>query len=407
MVDKLHKNTRRNILADRDETEENIFHLVLIRAVAQGKVQIAGKHTGTQHKMRSQHIHIDRLLQEFLQLGVVGFDMNAVANFIEDSLVLREILGILTRMQFLAKALELFGTQSKSFVLLHMLQQIQQFTTLRALEAAETRRLYKAHILPAHSGSKTQYICRTVEVKEALLTAPIGTVDDKGSIQRKVLLASDMLILHHVHKMIEEIFPAVRQQGDDSVLLIGRQRAVACDALDNIAVDFFLVTSRNLLGSGQMFTVKCFAELRRVEIRLPLTECQVVKQVDNIQVDKVCFHRIVWEIRPDGRSLGDSLGVLHNQIVQSGPRFEEGSVRRIAESHKEVVRHRVAILNQLHVGGAYIPLLNDMFPFFCGCGRNDSAMMQKSNAVEILNSQHTNLLTKQKNPAPRRFSTRV
>ncbi len=66
VVDKLHKNTRRNILADRDETEENIFHLVLIRAVAQGKVQIAGKHTGTQHKMRSQHIHIDRLLQEFL-----------------------------------------------------------------------------------------------------------------------------------------------------------------------------------------------------------------------------------------------------------------------------------------------------------------------------------------------------
>ena len=214
-----------------------------------------------------------------------------------------------------------------------------------------------------------------------------------------------MLILHHAHKMIEEIFPAVRQQVDDSVSLIGRQRAVAGDALGDIAVDSIRIAGGNLLGSGQMLTVKSFAELGRVEVRLPLTEGQVVEQIDHIQVNKVSFHRIVWEIRPDRRSLGDSLGVLHNQIVQSGPRFEEGGVRRIAESHKEVVRHGIAILNQLHVGRADISRFYSLFPFFCGCGRDDTAMMQKSNAVEILNSQHTSLLTKQKK-IPRREDSR-
>ena len=79
-------------------------------------------------------------------------------------------------------------------------------------------------------------------------------------------------------------------------------------------------------------------------------------------------------------------------------------MRRIAESHKEVVRHRVAILNQLHVGGAYIPLLNGMFPFFCGCGWHDSTMVGKGDTVAIEYSQHSDLLTYKK--IPRREDSR-
>ena len=80
-------------------------------------------------------------------------------------------------------------------------------------------------------------------------------------------------------------------------------------------------------------------------------------------------------------------------------------MRSLAACLKEVVCHHIAILQQLHIRGAYNALLYRRLPFLCRCGRDDTAMVQKSNAVEIFNSQHTNLLTKQKSRIEKNLDT--
>ena len=164
MVDKLDQNAGLYTLADRDEPEQDIFHRGSILATAQSEVQIPGKHTGTKHKMCRQQFCVHRRLHQFLQLRVIGLDFYTVADLIEDGFVLREILGVLTRMQLLAQTLELFRTECKPFILLDMFKQTQKFTALCSCKAAETRCLGKAYILPAHGSGKTQHIGSTLEI---------------------------------------------------------------------------------------------------------------------------------------------------------------------------------------------------------------------------------------------------
>ena len=164
MVDKLDQNAGFYTLTDRDEPEQDILHRGRILATTQSEVQIPGKHTRTKHKMRCQQFRIDRGLHQFLQLRVIGLDFNTVADLIEDGFVLREILGVLTRMQLLAQTLELFRTECKAFVFLDMFKQTQKFTALCSCKAAETRCFGKAHIRPAHSSGKTQHIGSTLEI---------------------------------------------------------------------------------------------------------------------------------------------------------------------------------------------------------------------------------------------------
>ena len=80
-------------------------------------------------------------------------------------------------------------------------------------------------------------------------------------------------------------------------------------------------------------------------------------------------------------------------------------MRSLAARLKEVVCHDIAILQQLHIRGAYKALLYHRLPFLCRRRRDDTAMVQKSNSVEIFNSQHTNLLTKQKSRIEKNLDT--
>lgn len=80
MVDELNQHTRFDALAHRDKSEQNIFHLLFIGAVAQRKVQVSGKHTGPHHQVSGKQFSIDRFLHKFLELGVVCLNLNAIAN---------------------------------------------------------------------------------------------------------------------------------------------------------------------------------------------------------------------------------------------------------------------------------------------------------------------------------------
>lgn len=303
MVDKLDQNAGLYTLADRDEPEQDILHRGSILATAQSEVQIPGKHTGTKHKMCRQQFCVDRRLHQLLQLRVIGLDFNTVADLIEDGFVLREILGVLTRMQLLAQTLELFRTECKAFVFLDMFKQTQKFTALCSCKAAETRCLGKAHILPAHSSGKAQHIGSALEIQEAFLGFPVGTMDDIGYIQCKVLLTRNILILHQRHYLIQKLLATVREKHLYGILLIRRKRGFARYALNKIPVDFILGASWNLLGCGKVVSIKTLAESGRVRVGGPCPTAQIVEVVDDIQLHKARFHRIVREIRPDGRSL--------------------------------------------------------------------------------------------------------
>ena len=404
MVNELDKHTGLDALAYRDETEKHILLLAFIGTVANCKVQIAGKHAGAQHEVRGEQVHVDRLFQEFLQLGVVGLDTDAVADLVEDSLVLREPLGILARMQLLAQALELLRTQREALILLHMFQEVQQFTALGTLKAAETRRFGETHILVTHRSSQAQHIRGALEIKEARLTTPVGTADKESCVQRQVFLARNVLILHHRCQMVKEFIPAPRQKVLDSLLLVTGHGAVVREALCHIAVDFIGIASRNLLRNRQGVSIQFFTELGRVEIRLPLAEGQVVEQVDNIQVNEVSFNRVIREVGPDGRSLRDGLSILRDVAIQSRPGSEKISMGCLVAGHKQFIRHDVAVLHQLHVSRADISRFYSPLPFLGGCRRHNTTVVGKGDAVHIENSKHQ--IPPEKTNSPHRDDSR-
>ena len=128
-------------------------------------------------------------------------------------------------------------------------------------------------------------------------------MDDIGYIQCKVLLTRNILILHQGHYLIQKLLATVREKHLYGILLIRRKRGFARYALNKIPVDFILGASRNLLGCGKVVSIKTLAESGRVRVGCPCPTAQIVEVVDDIQLHKARFHRIVREIRPDGRSL--------------------------------------------------------------------------------------------------------
>ena len=348
MVDELNQYTWFNTLAYRDETEQDTFHLLLVGAVAQRKVQISGEHTGAHRQMSGEQVHINRLLHEFLQLGIVCFNLDAITNFRENLIIFLEDIRVITRMQAFAQALKFFGMQSKALVLISVFQKFQQLTAFTALKAPEFRGVRETHILVAHCCGQAQHIGRALEIPEACLFPPFGTRDNARYIQSKIFLAWNMLGFHAVHQFRREIY-VMHQSIEDAGCLVRRQRRMSGNALNSIPIDFFLITCRNLLHGRKTAAVQCRAEFCRVKVRLPFAAGQVIEEVDNIQVHKVCFHCIVREIRPDGRSPRDSFAILSDTIIQRRPGLEEIVVFCLAAGIKEVTRHNIAIFHQFHV----------------------------------------------------------
>ena len=348
MVDELNQHTRFDALAHRDKSEQNIFHLLFIGAVAQRKVQISGKHTGPHHQVSGKQFSIDRFLHKFLELGVVCLNLNAIANLRKNLIIFLEDIRVITRMQAFAQSLELFGMQCKALVLISVFQKFQQLTTFTALKVPEFRGFRETHILVTHRGSQAQYIGGALEVLKACLFPPFGAGDNAGHIQTKIFLARDMLVFHTVHQFGRKIH-VVHQRIENAGCLIRRQRRMPGNALYGIAVDFLLITRRNLFHSRKMAAVQCGTEFDWVEIRLPFAAGQIIEEIDNIQVHKVGFHCIVRKIRPDGRSLRNCLAILRDAVIQRRPGLEEVVVFRLAAGIKEVSRHNIAVFHQFHV----------------------------------------------------------
>ena len=348
MVDELDQDTRFNTLAYRDESEQNIFHLLFIGAVAQRKVQVSGKHTGPHHQVSGKQFSIDRFLHKFLELGIVGFNLDTIANLRKNLIIFLEDIRVITRMQAFAQSLELFGMQCKALVLISVFQKFQQLTTFTALKVPEFRGFRKTHILVAHCCGQAQHIGRALEIPEACLFPPFGTRDNARHIQSKIFLAWNMLGFHAVHQLRCEI-NIMHQSIENAGRLVRRQRRMPGNALYGIAVDFLLITRRNLFHSRKMAAVQCRAKFCRVKVWLPFAASQIIEEVDNIQVHKVGFHRIVREIRPDGRSLRNCLAILRDTVIQRRPGLEEIIVFSLAAGIKEVSRHNIAVFHQFHV----------------------------------------------------------
>ena len=251
-------------------------------------------------------------------------------------------------MQAFAQSLELFGMQCKALVLISVFQKFQQLTTFTALKVPEFRGFRKTHILVAHCCGQAQHIGRALEIPEACLFPPFGTRDNARHIQSKIFLAWNMLGFHAVHQFGRKIH-VVHQSIENAGRLVRRQRRMPGNALYGIAVDFLLITRRNLFHSRKMAAVQCRAKFYRVKVWLPFAASQIIEEVDNIQVHKVGFHRIVREIRPDGRSLRNCLAILRDTVIQRRPGLEEIIVFGLAAGIKEVSRHNIAVFHQFHV----------------------------------------------------------
>ena len=178
MVNKLNENARIHIATNACKIEQDIHHSCFGIALTQCKIEVSSKYTGTKHQMLRQLFNVDRGFHEHLQLGVVGFYSNTVANLIEDVFVFRKCFCVLTRMELFTKTLKLFRTKRKTFVLLYVFENFEQFPAFMTSETTETRTLCKAHILTAKSCRKTQDIRRRTEVLHAHLVLIVCTVKD-------------------------------------------------------------------------------------------------------------------------------------------------------------------------------------------------------------------------------------
>ena len=155
----------------------------------------------------------------------------------------------------------------QSPVLISVLQKFQQLTTFATLKVPEFRGFRETHILVTHRGSQAQYIGGALEVLKACLFPPFGTRDNARHIQSKIFLARNMLGFHVVHQLRCEI-NIMHQSIENAGRLVRRQRRMPGNALYGIAVDFLLITRRNLFHSRKMAAVQCGTEFDRVEIRL-------------------------------------------------------------------------------------------------------------------------------------------